>query len=327
MRFGPTARLHSRQVAAVDQERGNALAAGAVLLAVAVTMLDLRLDDSWANGVHLIVDGAAFAFLFSLALRSPLPARPLAYHSALALASLGLLVLVLDRVAHVLGADAPFSSSGTVMWMSAIFTLVAVFCTLRFQSLGCALLAGIGVAVFVLTFVDWAFDPKGVTTFRWILFLLILGFAAYALRARSGERAGYATSAVDVVGLLLIGLAGTFLASLVFASINPLNALGQGSLDVGFGWKAILVIGSLAVVAYAVVTRERGPGWIGFVALLLTIIIVANPTSSDRTIVGWPLILLLAAGAAFAIGLRERPPSGRSRPRSPRPREPAPPAA
>src|SRR5919202_6497600 len=106
----------------VDAERGNTVAAGGVLLAVAIAMLDARLDSSWANGVHLIVDGAACAFLFALALRSPLPERPLAYQSTLVLSALGLLVLVLDRLAHVLGSDSPFNSSGTVMWMSAIFT-------------------------------------------------------------------------------------------------------------------------------------------------------------------------------------------------------------
>jgi hypothetical protein len=308
----------------VDAERGNTVAAGGVLLAVAIAMLDARLDASWANGVHLIVDGAAFAFLFGLALRSPLPARPLAYQSTLILSALGLLVLVLDRLAQVLGADAPFTTSGTLMWMAAIFALAAAYSARRFLSLGCAVLAGIGLAGFVVAFVDWAFDPSGLTTFRWVLFLLVVAFGAYAARAPVGEGEGYATPAVDVAGLLLIALAATFLASLVVAAVNPLSAFGGAEFHVGFGWKAILVIGSLAVIAYAAMTRERGPGWIGFVALLLTILIIANPTASDRTLVGWPLVLLLAAGAAFAMGLGGRPPP-RERTRRPRPATEVPP--
>jgi hypothetical protein len=313
---------------AVDDARGNLVAAGAVLLAVAVAMLDIRLNRSWANGVHFIVDGATFAFVFvGLALRSPIRERPLAYQSTLALTGLALLVLVLDRLARILGADQPFSTSGSVMWMAAIFALVAAFAARRFWSLGCAVLAGLGVAAFVLAFIDWAFDPKGVTTFRWVLLVLVLGFAAYAASARGdGDRAGYTTPAVDVAGLLLIGLAATFVVTAIAAAINPLSALEGVAFDAGFGWKAVLIVGSLGVVAYGALSRERGPGWIGFVALLITIVIVANPTAGDRTVVGWPLVILLAAGAVLAAGLRDGG-AGRDTRRTPRePRSPAPPA-
>jgi hypothetical protein len=301
---------------AVQPEAGPLLAAGAIMLAAAVAMLDTRLDQSWANGVHLIVAGLAFAFVYRLALLSEPADGRVAHQSALALSGLGLLLLALDRLAHVFGVDSPLNNTGTVMWMSAVFALVAAFSARRFRSLACALLAGLGVAVFVLTFVDKVFDPSGVDTFRWILFLLVVAFAAAAMRLRREPELPYAVQAVNVAGLLLIGLAATFAVGLGIAAVNPLAETARSSVDVGFGWKAILVIGSLAVLGYATATRERGPGWIGFFALVLTILIIGSP-SGARTIVGWPLVLLLAAGAAFALGLAPRPDRGRAAPPPP----------
>jgi hypothetical protein len=305
-----------RRSASVQPEAGPLLATGGILLAAAVAMLDTRLDQSWANGVHLVVAGLAFAFVFRLALLSPAAEAPVAYQSALALSGLGLLVLALDRLAHVFGVDSPLGNSGTVMWMSVVFVLVAAFSARRFRSLACTLLAGVGVAIFVLTLVDWVFDPSGVNTFRWIVFLLVLAFAGAALRLRRGPEPATAVQAINVVGLLLIGLAATFAFALGIAALNPLAGAARSTVDVGFGWKAILVVGSLAVLGYATVTRERGPGWIGFFALVLTILIIGSP-SGARTIVGWPLVLLLAAAAAFALGLAPRPDRGRAAPPPP----------
>ena len=305
-----------RRSAAIQPEAGPWLGAGGILLAAAVAMIDARLDQSWANGVHLIVAALAFALVFGLALLSPLPERPLAYQSTLALSGLVLLAITLDRLAHVFGVDSPFGNTGTLMWMSAVFALVAAFAALRFRSRGCALLAGLAVAGFVLAFVDRVFNPSGVDTFRWILFLLVLGFAAAALRARRGPEPGFAVQAVDVAGLLLIALGGTFAVGLVLASISPLAAPAVSTADAGLGWRLILVAGSLAVLGYAAATRERGPGWIGFFALVVAILVVSNP-AGERTIVGWPLVLLLAAGAAFALGLAPRPDRGRAAPAPP----------
>ena len=89
----------------------------------------------------------------------------------------------------------------------------------------------------------------------------------------------------------------------------------------GFGWKAILVLGSLGLLLYAAFTRERGPGFVGLLSTLITILVVAG-TSPNPSIVGWPLILLLGAAAAFGIGLA---PGGRSPGAAPRTPPPGPP--
>ena len=201
----------------IDPARGGVLAAGGIMLAVGITMTDTRLDVAWSNGVHLIVALIGFALVFGIAMLSPLAERPLAYQAALSLSGLALLVLALDRLARVFGVHSPFTNTGTIMWMSAVFTLVAALAALRFQSLACGLLAGLGTSAFVLSFVDKVFNPSGVTTFRWVLLLLALGFAAAAVVLRASPWSGYSVPAVDVSGFMLIGLGGTFVVAQVIA--------------------------------------------------------------------------------------------------------------
>jgi hypothetical protein len=291
----------------IDPERGPLLAAGGVLLAAAITMLDVRFDSEWGNGVLLIIELAAFAVIFGIAWLSPLGERPLAYQATLALAGLVVLVPLLFRLADVFGVDD--LNTGTLIWIAAIFTAVAWIAAQRFDSVGAALLVGVGAAIFVLSVIDKVFDPDGVQTFRWILVLLAVGFAAAAALLRQGERPHFAVAAVDVAGLMIIALATTFATTLITAAVNPLSSGGADAAELGVGWKLILVVGSLAVIAYAAMTRERGPGFIGVTALAFAIFLIAQPRG-EASIVGWPLILLLAAGAALALGLRPREGNG-----------------
>lgn len=286
----------------IDAERGPLLAAGGVLLAAAVGMLAIRLESSWGKGVHLVVELAAFAVVFGLAWLSPLVERPLAYQSTLAVTGLVLLVLVLFRLADVFGVD-DAGNSGTLIWISAIFTAIAAAAALRFQSIASALFAGLGAVVFVVAVIDKVFDPNGVTTFRWIFFLLAIAFAVAAAGLAQGPRPGFSVAAVDVAGLLLIALAATFALS----RLSAFSALSGGAFgaEPGFGWKLVLLVGSLAVIAYAAMRRERGPGYIGGIALVFAIVLIATPRESP-SIVGWPLVLLIAAGAALVLGLRPR---------------------
>jgi hypothetical protein len=289
----------------IDPERGGILAVGGVLLAAAVAMLNTRLDESWGDGVHLVVALAAFLLVFGLAVRAPRVDDAPAYQTTLALAGLALLVLVLARLAQVLGVDDPFSTSGTLIWTSLVFASVAAFAALRFRSVPSALLAGVAVVVAVLAFVDEVFDPDGVDTFRWIILVLVLAFAAIAVFLHQGPRSGFGVQAVNVAGLLLVALGASFVGLAAAAAAAAALGGGVSAEEVGFGWKAVLLLGALGVLAYGAVRRERGPGYIGVLALLLAIAVIARP-DEEPTIVGWPLVLLLAAGAALAAGLAPR---------------------
>jgi hypothetical protein len=308
---------------AIEPERGPLLAGGAVLLATAVGMINTRLEHSWAHGVQFLLAGAAFALVYWIALQSPMGERPLAYQSALVLSALALLAVALLRLAQVLGADHPFNS-GTLLWTSAIFAAVALSSAVRFQSISCVLLGGLAIATFVLSFIDKVFNPSTITTFRWFLLLLAIGFAVAAALLRAGPREGWSVQSVNLAGLMLIGLSATFFVAAISGAIAAFGG-APGPVNAGFGWRIVLVVGSLAVIGYAAVTRERGPGYIGFVSILFAIVIIALRTGGE-TIMGWPIVLLLAAAATLALGLMPRPPGTTSRagrpPRSRPPRTP-----
>jgi peptidoglycan/LPS O-acetylase OafA/YrhL len=105
-----------------------------------------------------------------------------------------------------------------------------------------------------------------------------------------------------VGGLLIVALGGTFALAFSPRLAAALDDVGISGSP-GLGWELVLIVGSLAVIAYAVLTRERGPAFIGVLALAIALALVAE-SGDEPSVVGWPLVLLLAAGAALALGLR-----------------------
>lgn len=284
---------------AADPGRGRLLAAGGILLAAAIFMINVRLSEQWSHGVHLIVAAAAFFLVFGLGVLAGRPAeRPWAYQSALLVSGLALLVLVLPRLAQVIGVD-NVGNTGTLLWMSAVFALIAGLAALRYRSAACALFAAFGVAAFVLALTDKIGDHPGLTTFRWILLLLVLGFFVSAGVVRGMRGPLHGAQLVNAAGFALLGLGFTF-ATGAFAGLEGVSREAPG-----IGWKLVLVVGALAILAYAIYDRARGPGYVGFFALLLAAAVVSRPKEiGEGSIVGWPLIFLLLAAAALILGLR-----------------------
>jgi hypothetical protein len=290
---------------AADSARGRLLAVGGILLAAAVFMINLRLSGQWAHGTHFVVALAAFLVVFGLGALVGVPLdRPPAYQSALLITGLVLLVLVLPRLAQVIGVDNA-GNTGTLLWMAAIFTLFALLAAMRYRSAACALLAAFGLATVVLTAVDKIFDHPGLTTFRWFLLVLVIGFAVGAVVVRGARGRLHSAQFVNAAGFTLLALGFTFATG----AFNRFSSVSQDAP--GFGWKLVLIVGALAILGYALVDRARGPGYVGFFALLIAVVVISRPkVPGEGSIVGWPLIFLLLAGAALALGLMPRGPRG-----------------
>jgi FtsH-binding integral membrane protein len=289
----------NRGVAALrpHPHRGDLIAAGAVPVTVAVVMLNVRMDATWGNGIHLVLTGLTCAVVLGMGLLAEREDEfPRAYQTVLLLAGLTLLGVTLLRLAQVLGADEPLESSSTITWTAAVFTAIAaVPAWERINSPICALVEVVAGGIALLAFVDWVFDPEGATTFRWILLLLIAVYAAAHLRWR-GERPRHAVHMVNAAGLAGLALAATFGGGLVLA-------FAEGG-DPGTWWEFVIVAVGFGLVAYAGVDREPGPGYLGFGLLLAFVVLAGLPGSDGASIVGWPLIFLLLGGAAVAAGLR-----------------------
>ena len=273
--------------------RGDVVAAGAVALAALVALLQLRFNDVWGDGVHLVCAAGAAGFVGALALQAPREGpEPRAYQSALLATTFALAIPTLARLAQVLGSHG-LDSSGTLAWAGAVLAGLGFALAIARGSAVCVLLAALSVVVAVIGFVDWAFSPDGATTFRWLLATLALLFALATVALRDSSRPR-AVAVADAGGLAALALGLTF-------------ALGQGLAistfrpGVGTGWELFLYACGFGLCAYSAVDRAPGPGWIGVAILVVTTLVAAGGRS---TLIGWPLVLGAGAGALLVVGLR-----------------------
>jgi hypothetical protein len=300
-----------------EPHRGDTVAAGAVALTTAILVLEVRFDDVWGAGIHLVITGLALGAVAIMAVTAPMEGeRPRAYQSALYVAAFVLALAFLANLADVLGSNDGISSSATAVWVGLLLATFAAWLAVLRNSAVMTLLATVTYGVVVLSFVDWVFDPSGVSTFRWILLLLIAGYALASLSQR-GQRPRHAVQLVNAAGLAAIVLALTFLFSYVLE--NVFGASGPTALNAGTGWELVLLACGFGLVAYGAVDREPGPAYLGVALLLLFALIGGSPDRDGASLIGWPIFLLLAAGALLVAGLRP------SRPLPPPPDAGAPP--
>jgi len=272
-----------------------------------VAVLHVRFADTWGAGVHLVYAAAALAAVLAMAvLAPPEPASPRAYQSILYLASLALAILALGDLADVLGANEPLAGSGTLVWVFGLVSALAFWFAAARDSAICTLAGAVTAGIAVLAFVDWVFDPRGASTFRWILLLLIAAFALAAVAQRD-RRPRHGVALVNAGGLACVALGLTIaLTALVTVTFGDVRAVTGGA---GWGWELVLLAVGWGLIAFSAVEREPGPGYLGAVNLFLFAIIAGPPSLDGASLIGWPLFLAVAGGALLAIALRPTTPA------------------
>jgi hypothetical protein len=287
--------------------RGDVIAAGAVVLTVAVLLTTLRMDRAWGAGAHLALTGLACALVLAMALLAPLEGEtPRPYHSVLLIAGLALLAVALLRLAGALGAD-DSPGSGALTWTALVLAGTAAWIARTRNSAICTLIAAAAAGGAALAFVDWAFDPRGSRAFRWVLLVLMGVYVFASLQEREGRRR-HAVQLINAAGLAALAIGATY------AFFGLLGAASAGA-----GWELVLFAAGCGLAAYAGVDREPGPGYLGFL-VLLSFVLISAPDLTDPSLLGWPLVLLALGGALLVIGLRPR----RELPPEPGPDEPPP---
>jgi hypothetical protein len=283
--------------------RGPLIAAGAVIFTVGIVLEELRLDEPLALGVHLLILALSAALLYGLGVQAqPEGGRPRAYQSVLLVCGLLLLLLGLLRLADVLGASSDLGA-GTIVWVSLALCGAALYPAIRRNSAICTMIAGVAAGAAVLAAANWIFGADSLTTYRWLLLVLALGFVLVSLVLRGGNPR-------DAELMVITGGLAT-LAIVVAASYGALfGALsGFGDDDAtllpGF-WEFIVLGAGCGLIAYGAVDRVPGAAWLG-VAHLVGFIVATN-AGADDTLLWWPLALLLLGGGAMAAGLRPRRP-------------------
>jgi hypothetical protein len=300
-----------RAVGLVNSTTGRLelIASGAIPVGIAAVMINIRFNGVWSRGALLLVALLGCAAALCPGIRAERESEhPRPAHTALLVAGLLLMAVVLLRLAQVLGVDRPLGASGTLTWMAAVFAGVAAFPAWgRLNSPACALMAAIGFGVALLAFVDWVFDPRGLTTSRWVLLVLILLCSAAHVRERR-RRPRHAVQMVNAGGVAALVLTLSFAIQLVVSIF--LHRAGHGP---SVWWELVIFAAGTALVAYAVGDRERGPAYLGLAVLLAFTAVAGLRSPAGASLLGWPLVLLAIGGALLGIAIRPRL---RERPRS-----------
>jgi hypothetical protein len=278
------------------------VAAGVVVLATLVWVLTARFSDAWGPGAHVAYAAVAWAFVTAMAALSPLEGdTPRAYQSVLYVASVALFVAVIAQFSRVVGASAT-DSTGAATWSLVAVAALALWFAIERNSAACTLLGSLAAGGAVLTAIDWIFSPGGLGTERWTLFVLIVvyGFAAIGQRDR---RPRHGVALIDVAGLAALAIAGTFLLN------GILDENGDASAGVAWGWELLLLAVGFGLIAYSSVDRQPGPAYIGVLNLIAFAAMTSQGANDDATLLGWPIVLALAATFLLIIGLRPTTPA------------------
>jgi hypothetical protein len=292
--------------------RGDVIAAGAVPLALATFVIDLRMTQ-WSTGARFVVIALITALLLAMAWLAELEGdAPRAYHSVLLVTGLVPLAFVLELLAELIGAHHPPGAGGDV-WVFGLVGAAAVVFARRANSGVCTLIAALAGIVVVEQFVSWVFHPTGLGTFRAMLLVMTVAYGAGAVALRDHRRR-HAVQLINAAGLASLLVALTYLGEALLAT--ALRASGRfltifgatGVSTAPFGWKLYILAVGLGLVAYAAVDHESGPAYLGALVLLTFAALVGFPVSARGSLVGWPLFLLIVGAVGLVIGLRPRDP-------------------
>ena len=286
--------------------RGHPGAAGVVVLTVFTVVTDARFAVDWSDGVRFLLTAVIAAAAIAMAAQADAgDGIPRPYESVLFVASFVLLLVALGELAQVLGASG-LSGAGTITWVGLLLVLYCAWFAIRRNSAIMTLLGAATAVVVVNAFVDWAFSPDSISTFRWILLLCALALTLGAVQQRDARRR-HAVSLVDTVGLTVVAIGLTLVAEQLIGLFGGIFTEGGVRLAGGpFGWELVLLAFGFGLIAYGCADRERVPPLLGVVVLGLFFFEAAQPGRDGPSLIGWPIVLLALAGALLAIGLRPR---------------------
>jgi hypothetical protein len=264
--------------------RATALAPAGVSLALLVVTVQSRMNESWADGVLLLVAAVPAALLLYEGLEAARDDQAdRAAATLLLVAGLALAGVAIARLGQVLAGDElGGDSGGTLTWMLALFTLLAAHCHRRSRSAACLLIGSLAAVALLLAAVHWIFQTDDLDVYRALLtfsFVVLFG-AGVGGEGRSGT--------------VLVGAAGVTVLATAYAT-GFFFVFGLGGDGVGWGWELAMLVQGAALALYAVQQVEPGPGYLAFFVLGLFAISAAQ---GDSTLVGWPLALAILTAIA-----------------------------
>lgn len=329
-----------------DGASGFLLATGGVLLVAAALVLDARKSGSWGHGGRFADLGLTCALLFALGfagLRQRTRGEPLSsaesWRGVLLVEALLLLPLSLGQLLDWAGGTA--GAALNVAWIFALTAVVGALLSFVAYVRYALLLSTLSLLVAWLSTWNKVLDHPSATTFRGLLVAIAAIFfcAALVLAARGFRHA----SELVTGGAIAAVAAGGFgvvdgLINLVARGVSGAPGGSGGSAAV-FGslhlpkqhvpWDLLLLVVSIAVIWHGSRAGARGPAYVGALGLGLFSLSVGTELARSaagqeptHSVVGWPLVLLIATGVCLVAGLLMWRAAS-----APGPAPPAPPAA
>lgn len=284
----------------VHAHRGNTLAAGAVVLAAAAIEAEMRPGASSAARTTLAVLLTAVAALG--ALRSPSGDEGLRAYQELLLAITALAGTA--TIAHL--ADLAGVSPGRPVdaaWAAGLAAVGAILGLGLARARGGSIVFGLGAAAAVVAAVLAAGalwpgeDPRAGV--RWVL-LASAAALVLAIVVRIDRRYGQAVALADVLAAVVVLLAATFLLDEIPGASSALG-LPADPAPAGTAWQVLLLTAGFSLAGLGATLHERGPGWLGALALVGTLGVLARDGGDG---VGWPAVLVVLGLVLVAVAVR-----------------------
>jgi hypothetical protein len=276
--------------------RGALLAAAGVLATAGILAAELRMADEWAIEAVLAIDAVAAIVLLGAGLAAARgDGRPDGPATALIVAGLAPALVATIALADVLGAD---GGAESIAWTALVFAAIAAGVAWASASPVVTLIAAIALATTSVAAVIWKSDPSDVDTFRWLFLVLAVVFAVMAWFVERIDK-HRSVQLVNAAGVAVLALVGALTGS-AFGFPFAFYVADGPLIESPLGWEIVSLLGCAGLLAYAIVRREPGPGYLGAISSVY-FIVAAAVTGGEPTLVGWPLALLaLAAIALFA---------------------------
>lgn len=312
-----------RQLQTEDEVRAEtARAIGGLLLGLAAIVIAFRKSggagggEEWSDLALLFVLAVPALVLFGGGLAAAQSAEiPRPWHAVWVVLGIVLLYFSTQLLIDVLEGDteAPLNIAWTFAVVAVASIIAAREAFVRFGWL----VAGLAASVSWLAIWDELLTDgigESLKTFRILcmvatLALLVAAFVAHRQAVTDTEESSELVTAAGVVFVLGAGIisAGFFFSGLLFGvSPSPEPIEPDSIAEPELFWDIVLLVGSLALIAAGNLIENRGPIYVGTVGVVIFSFIVGTDIDNpdrDGSLVGWPLILVVAALTAVAASL------------------------
>lgn len=285
------------------------LLVGLGLFMAFVRKSDPSLGEAWGDWGLLIVLLLAFVFLYGVGMLGRLNTPALRPWESVYLV-FGILIAPFLLFQFIEAINGTPGTSLNVLWVflvtGGLAAAASVVAGVRYGLLLASLALIVSWSALWNKILSDGIDAH-LDVYRGLLLVLaaVLLVAAFFV-SRASEREGWSRGNEIVTGAAVSAvIAGSLSLTEVIAVSNPLLSWFPTAASSLF-WELVLLVVSLAVIAYGARLGTRGTVYVGAIGLFSFLIIAGgdiNDSSPESRIVGWPLVLVVVGGLSFLAGL------------------------